>query len=248
MTRRRGFTLIELLVVIAIIAILAAILFPVFAQARAAARKTVCLSNMKQIGLASMMYVQDYDEVYAPNRSPNVYNPPAPTGMTWRGAIFPYHKNKQIMTCPEDSRNVNWSEAYLDCTIYRGGDCNANYSNYHLSYAYNGGVFNTDGGVRASRIQAPAQVLMIQETRMEYPDLGWWCTPWDLSGIFQLTGAGAWNSHSGMLNWTFADGHAKAMKLAATASPTWMWTENGVDNTTLTNFLNGINNVNTEYR
>src|SRR5215831_18242522 len=66
---RRGFTLIELLVVIAIIAILAAILFPVFARAREAARKTSCLSNMKQLGLASQMYKQDYDESYADSRS-----------------------------------------------------------------------------------------------------------------------------------------------------------------------------------
>src|SRR5438034_11408057 len=64
--KRRGFTLIELLVVIAIIAILAAILFPVFAQAREKARQTSCLSNLKQIGLASMMYRQHYDELFAP--------------------------------------------------------------------------------------------------------------------------------------------------------------------------------------
>src|SRR5687768_6991409 len=66
MVRRKGFTLIELLVVIAIIAILAAILFPVFAQARAQARKTQCLSNLKQIGLGSLMYAQDYDEKFHP--------------------------------------------------------------------------------------------------------------------------------------------------------------------------------------
>lgn len=66
MQQRRGFTLIELLVVIAIIAILAAILFPVFAQAREKARQTTCVSNLKQIGTAFMMYVQDYDETYPP--------------------------------------------------------------------------------------------------------------------------------------------------------------------------------------
>ncbi len=71
--RRRGFTLIELLVVIAIIAILAAILFPVFARAREAARKSSCLSNLKQIGLGAMMYVQDYDEMYPDSRL--AYNP-----------------------------------------------------------------------------------------------------------------------------------------------------------------------------
>src|SRR6266581_8496416 len=66
MPSRRGFTLIELLVVIAIIAILAAILFPVFAQARESARQTTCLSNLKQIALAGMMYAQDYDETFVP--------------------------------------------------------------------------------------------------------------------------------------------------------------------------------------
>lgn len=245
MTRKStGFTLIELLVVIAIIAILAAILFPVFAQARAAARKSVCLSNMKQIGLGMMMYVQDYDEKYSPNRLPNDYNPGAPGGATWRYTVTPYTKNNKIFFCPDDTRNVNWSEAYLDAVYYNNG----NTGNYHLSYAYNGGVFNTGNGVKQAYIQAPATLLMIQETRMEYPDLGYWCTPWDLSGVFHLTGAGAWSSHGGMLNWCFADGHAKAMKLAATATPTWMWYEGNVNETDRTNFLNGINNVNTEYK
>src|SRR5256714_15149834 len=70
MRRNAAFTLIELLVVIAIIAILAAILFPVFAKAREQARKTACTSNVKQLGLAWMMYVQDYDETFPPNNSP----------------------------------------------------------------------------------------------------------------------------------------------------------------------------------
>src|SRR5579875_2422284 len=86
--QRRGFTLIELLVVIAIIAILAAILFPVFAQAREKARQTSCLSNEKQIGLGLMQYVQDYDEVY-PYMTFNGGN------YDWTYAVGPYIKNGQ---------------------------------------------------------------------------------------------------------------------------------------------------------
>jgi len=98
-----GFTLIELLVVIAIIAILAAILFPVFAQARESARMTSCLSNMKQIGLALRMYGQDYDETY-----PNIrlYIDPGVgccnLDLTWKNVTMPYIKNKQVFACPSN--------------------------------------------------------------------------------------------------------------------------------------------------
>src|ERR1051326_4831617 len=104
---QRGFTLIELLVVIAIIAILAAILFPVFAQARESARMSSCLSNLKQIGTGTMMYVQDYDEKY-----PNtiawgrmwtgvwVANPAQPDSLRYLpDLIDPYIKNKDIWYC-----------------------------------------------------------------------------------------------------------------------------------------------------
>jgi prepilin-type N-terminal cleavage/methylation domain-containing protein/prepilin-type processing-associated H-X9-DG protein len=90
-----AFTLIELLVVIAIIAILAAILFPVFAQAREKARQTACLSNSKQIGIALMMYAQDYDEVY-PIGAHNNTNP----GTRWSSLIQPYSKNRDVFVCP----------------------------------------------------------------------------------------------------------------------------------------------------
>src|SRR5947207_10733174 len=107
---RGGFTLIELLVVIAIIAILAAILFPVFAQARESARKISCLSNTKQIGLAAMQYVQDYDEGY-PVQSwdgalmGTTNNDAGSDGkrfFVWPWQLMPYMKNKQILVCPSD--------------------------------------------------------------------------------------------------------------------------------------------------
>jgi prepilin-type N-terminal cleavage/methylation domain-containing protein len=93
---RRGFTLIELLVVIAIIAILAAILFPVFAQAREKARQTACLSNMKQIGIGSMMYMQDYDGVYVPQEGLGTAR-----GRYWINLIDPYIKSKPVYQCPD---------------------------------------------------------------------------------------------------------------------------------------------------
>lgn len=93
---RRGFTLIELLVVIAIIAILAAILFPVFAQARAQARKSVCASNLKQLALGTLMYVQDYDETFPPR-----FGGASSGNAPWAQTIQPYLKNKQIAGCPD---------------------------------------------------------------------------------------------------------------------------------------------------
>jgi prepilin-type N-terminal cleavage/methylation domain-containing protein len=96
--RRRGFTLIELLVVIAIIAILAAILFPVFAKAREKARQSSCLSNVKQLMLGVMQYAQDYDEVLPASYYPG--NPAASD--TWYEKLEPYLKSTQILVCPSE--------------------------------------------------------------------------------------------------------------------------------------------------
>ena len=103
---RRGFTLIELLVVIAIIAILAAILFPVFARAREKARQTSCLSNLKQITLGVLMYAQDYDERMVPTR---LRQNGVDTGQgNWVYGIMPYVKNKQLFICPSDGAPSTW--------------------------------------------------------------------------------------------------------------------------------------------
>jgi len=122
--RREGFTLIELLVVIAIIAILAAILFPVFAQAREKARAASCMSNNKQIALAFSMYKQDYDETYPPAVDPV-------TNLWWENSVSPYIKGGNvggILTCPSASSrayaySMNWSvSGASDATTTRPAD------------------------------------------------------------------------------------------------------------------------------
>ncbi len=111
----RGFTLIELLVVIAIIAILAAILFPVFAQARESARKTQCLSNIRQIGMGAQMYSQDYDEMIMPvavmQGAVVYYWWASYSGITnsrdeTQGLLYPYMRNNQINACPSFSNDT----------------------------------------------------------------------------------------------------------------------------------------------
>src|SRR5579871_5464664 len=109
---RRGFTLIELLVVIAIIAILAAILFPVFAQAREKARQTSCLSNTKQMSLAVLQYIQDYDENY-PMGVQNDWN------NSWPVLVQPYVKSIQVFRCPDDGNNTQpaWTDGWAGVPI-----------------------------------------------------------------------------------------------------------------------------------
>src|SRR4051794_14742366 len=97
MKRVRGFTLIELLVVIAIIAILAAILFPVFGAAREKARQVACMNNLSQLGKATMQYLQDNDGYYEP-----FYGKSQTSGLGWPESIMPYVKNEAVFVCPSD--------------------------------------------------------------------------------------------------------------------------------------------------
>ena len=131
--KRQGFTLIELLVVIAIIAILAAILFPVFAQAREAARTISCLSNTKQLGLGELMYAQDYDEVILPSNTAKGGAAGDPIDVqvagSWVNILQPYIKNKQIMFCPSFSEGA--TEKAVDAADCDGdGTAGSRESNY----------------------------------------------------------------------------------------------------------------------
>jgi len=108
-SRRAGFTLIELLVVIAIIAILAAILFPVFAKAREKARQTSCASNLKQMGTSLIMYEQDYDEAAIALQAGVAWDAVGATGLPWIQKVQPYVKNMQIFRCPSGVSAIGYS-------------------------------------------------------------------------------------------------------------------------------------------
>ncbi|MDX1931792.1 MAG: DUF1559 domain-containing protein [Capsulimonadales bacterium] len=142
MRKQGGFTLIELLVVIAIIAILAAILFPVFAQAREKARQASCLSNTKQLGLAMLMYAQDYDEIFAGSYSfPNGWN--VCPQFIWADMIQPYVKNIQLMSCPSGQYRFATDSGRLGCApieaLYGTPALGTTARPWTLGYFYNEG-------------------------------------------------------------------------------------------------------------
>ena len=212
---KRGFTLIELLVVIAIIAILAAILFPVFARAREKARQTSCLSNLKQIGLAHMMYAQDYNETFLTGRYPgtcifgHVHTGAAPNAIndyfSWSTHIHPYIMNSQVFQCP--------SASWTTCT---GGA--------EVARVINAYLFNYAGcrGVAMASIQQPAEQMSSMDgqgafvitTRNTRPN------------AMSATGIGnALDRHNNGANVAYVDGHAKWMSRGAieTAIPVTGW-------------------------
>ena len=203
---RTGFTLIELLVVIAIIAILAAILFPVFAQARAKARQAGCISNMKQLALGFMMYRQDYDEAL-PNvtGSTGTYGWWAVAypsfGWHWPNATQPYIKNDQLMACPSSS----------EMTIA------ATTSTVSISYSLNGLL----GNCRDASIVAPAKCIMVVEEGDEawlgYADEQPFIEGGGLPYRYGVTLGGLGNRgncqlHNGGHVLAYCDGHAKWVK------------------------------------
>lgn len=152
-----GFTLIELLVVIAIIAILAAILFPVFAKAREKARQTSCLSNVKQLGLAIQMYVTDY-EAYPMMSSPASASPRT----RWPDYIYSYVSSEAMFLCPSAKDSSLLTKAFAH-------NLNIKYGGYGYNYQYLGNT-RTPGGIRPfhasdSSISAPANTVVLGDTK-----------------------------------------------------------------------------------
>jgi len=156
--KRRGFTLIELLVVIAIIAILAAILFPVFATAREKARQTGCASNMKQLGLGFIQYCQDYDENFPNGR--NDAASPSMDGEGWSSQMYPYLKSIPIYVCPDDTFQAGVAISNL------AGGCSATFQNQYtdISYAYNRNIPLPSGGAcTQAHLTAPVVTVLMCE-------------------------------------------------------------------------------------
>jgi prepilin-type N-terminal cleavage/methylation domain-containing protein len=240
---RRGFTLIELLVVIAIVAILAAMLFPVFAQAKASAKSVKCVSNSHQIGLASLTYLADHDDTYAMSRLPDPMRGIAGTcaqpdwrgsRFNWRHSVHPYSRNTELHACPTNERAWTVTTDSLGNKTL-GDEANAAYpegERLPVSYAYGGYFHETwfacaNGGAyprprNGTEISDPAGLILLTETNLATPDAG----HWTLGNATQI-GVDVFHTHTGKtITWTLADGHTKGMRLARTVGPRQMWTDN----------------------
>ena len=207
---RRAFTLIELLVVIAIIAILAAILFPVFSQAKEAAKATVCLSNMKQIGLSLLLYQQDYDDqiffrtvssksvgrtrVANPTFMSKTVNPGLYYQELWYNLLIPYTKSNKVWACPSDIQPTVSPDVTGASTIPR-------------SYIVSSAIED----LTASQVSNTSSTIVVTEKWSASGDT--WVDQMDGDMLPQQTNSMEMNTpanrHSGGMNSAFFDGHAK---------------------------------------
>ena len=210
--RAPGFTLIELLVVITVIAILAAFLFPVFGKVRESARRTACLSNMRQIGLALAQYTQDSDDTMPPIASVD-----GGETTTWRGLSFVYAKSAGVFACPSNS--------YNDVPALGDGD------RFVVSYGANESAFSSSAAtVGLGQIENPASVFLVGESDgggwklndppnppLADPDCAGCDAPQDGSHTDLFAG------HFARSNWLFADGHTRALRPTQTCADRDLW-------------------------
>ncbi len=232
-TNRSAFTLIELLVVIAIIAILAAILFPVFAQAREKARQASCASNLRQLGLATLMYVQDYDGTYPLYQYDDCqgftcyqYWFGLRTASGWdksRGLLYPYMKNHQIQKCPSfaavprfgDGNGYGYNWGYIGSDYYVSWSWPPlnPASEASLSSTADEAMYADAGFVNVPWYGGNGEIL---ETAGIDPPFAWWGNPTvdfrHVDNRKTLDAAAQTVTHHGLANFAFADGHVKALK------------------------------------
>jgi prepilin-type N-terminal cleavage/methylation domain-containing protein len=200
MRRREGFTLIELLVVIAIIAILAAILFPVFAQAREKARSATCLSNNKQIGLSVALYLQDYDSTYPSQKGDGIFVFAAQgkdQGQNYYDELMPYVKNGPVWICPSDILNANDKLARLAPPA--------------MGYHMNGNLI-TAAGLSEAAVAAPSNCMLMRESGAGIVWRQAYLRPYanGCDAIVGWKGPGGKNGpHMDGYNFLLADTHAK---------------------------------------
>jgi prepilin-type N-terminal cleavage/methylation domain-containing protein/prepilin-type processing-associated H-X9-DG protein len=232
---RRGFTLIELLVVIAIIAILAAILFPVFAKVREKARQTSCLSNEKQLGLGFIQYVEDNDEILPCGIN---YRVQTPEGTGWAGQIYPYVKSTGVYHCPDDPTAPNGTSVPVSYT-YNGQQIVRNNTGDPVGIAGATAAFNAPAAtVLLMESQGDvANVTLIDEGYSANNNVEMSATSDGLEQYFGKTGTvnlaigtplsrpfpgitSIAGIHTGGSNYLMADGHAKWLMLASVSTGT----------------------------
>jgi prepilin-type N-terminal cleavage/methylation domain-containing protein/prepilin-type processing-associated H-X9-DG protein len=233
--KRNGFTLIELLVVIAIIAILAAILFPVFARARENARRASCQSNLKQIGLGIMQYTQDYDEKL-PGRLIG-YDTDTVNYKTWREVVQPYVKSTQIFACPSNTRNSVLQNGIPSSYNCNGRDLQATepdaVMNGRSAMPLTPAPVYASAGRALAEIPDTARTILVGEYEGPYTEF-----PFGFS-VAAFTDE-AFKGHLGNSNFLFVDGHVKSLKPSATGSSVNMWTieDDGAAPSSLMDYLN----------
>jgi prepilin-type N-terminal cleavage/methylation domain-containing protein/prepilin-type processing-associated H-X9-DG protein len=225
-SKHLAFTLIELLVVVAIISLLAAILFPVFARARENARRATCMSNMKQMGLAFMMYTQDYDETLPLDGNPAHGTTPPDS---WDVCIQPYlgvqvgsNKALSIFRCPSDTSNIrtdgNYSRSYA---IPMDGELSPDTGPRMVFGIANPGANEYIFGVKLAAIPQPSETLLLVEEPYAGNAFGKVAASY-VSGPFYPHADSAYGaqdqtssgntSHSGGWNYLFSDGHVKWLR------------------------------------
>ncbi len=217
-TRQTGFTLIELLVVIAIIAILAAILFPVFAQAREQARKTSCTSNLRQAATAVLMYAQDYDETFPISLYLGREANGAMCTMSFYAEVVPYQKNADVMKCPSDVPPMDAAVGLANVRLFPL--CATNPPAKDISYMFNFAVIEQGYPNVVFPMMDPRRVV---RTMAELPHVAETSLVFD--GTATLPGGSRGYAvfdtpvqarHARMSVANFADGHAKVVKVKPT--------------------------------